>query len=133
MKSSLEATVDGLSHSARNDDSTRRRLRFEARRHVHVVAIDVIAIDDDVSEMKAHSEYDRLVGRLVAIGFDHGLLEVDGRGERIDGAGELDQPAIALQPDHPSATTNHSGRKTLAEMVQQPRNGATLVPTHQPR
>ena len=39
---------------------------------------------------------------LAAICLDHRLLEFYGRGERVHGAGELDQVAVALEPDHPA-------------------------------
>ena len=133
MERGLEPSLDSLAHGARNDDPTRRCLGLQPRSHIYVVSIDVIALDDDIAEVKADPEHDGFIVGLVAIGLDHGLLEVYGRSERIHGAGELDQAPIALKPDHSTAAARSSWREPLVQMFQEPRNCAALVPTHQPR
>jgi hypothetical protein len=95
--------------------------------------VSAIALDDDIAELKADPEHDGFIVGLVAIGLDHGLLEVYGRSERIHGTGELDQAPIALKPDHSTAAARSSWREPLVQMFQEPRNCAALVPTHQPR
>ena len=100
---------------------------FEGRRE------DVIALYDDIAKVKADPEHDGFVLGLVAIGLDHGLLELYRRCERIHGASELDQAPVALHPDYPPAAAYGSWRKPLVQMFQKPRNGAALVPAHQPR
>jgi hypothetical protein len=107
--------------------------RSPAARHIYIVAIDVIALDDDIAEVEADSEHDGFVLGLVAIGLDHRLLEVYGRSEGIYGASELDKAPISLQPDHPPAAACGSWRKSLVQMFQEARNGAALIPAHQPR
>ena len=69
--------------------------RFQPRRNIHAIAIEIVAIDDQVAEMQADAEYDGRVLGLVPVGFDHGLLELDGRAKRIHGAGKLGQGAVA--------------------------------------
>jgi hypothetical protein len=54
---------------------------LKPRGHIHIVAIDVVAVDDDIAQVKADPEHDGF--GLVAIGLGHGLLEVYGRGECI--------------------------------------------------
>jgi len=70
---------------------------------------------------------------LVAICLSHRLLELNCRSERVHGATKLDQAAVACQPDHSSATACSSRCEPSVQMFQKPRNGATLVTTHQPR
>ena len=53
--------------------------------------------------MQTDAEHDRSVLGLIPIGFGHGLLELDGRAERIDGAGKLGQGAVAGELDQPAA------------------------------
>ena len=51
--------------------------------------------------------------------------------QRIDGAGELDQRAIAGQLDQPAAMPGQCGLEPLGAMVPQARQRAALVPAHQ--
>ena len=74
--------------------------RLQARGDVDAVAIDVVALDDDVAEIDADAKPDPLrFGRaLVAIG--HSALDHGSALDGIDDAGELDQRAVAHQLDH---------------------------------
>ena len=59
--------------------------------------------------MQADAEHDGGVLRLIPIGFRHRLLELDGGAERIHGAGELGQRAVARQLDQPAAMAGQIG------------------------
>jgi hypothetical protein len=133
MESSLEPPRDGLAHCARNDDPTRRRLCLKSRGHVYIVAIDVIAFNDDIAEVKADPKHDCLFLGLVVICLNHSLLELNRRSERVHGASELKEAAVARQPDHPPAAAGGSWRKPSIKMFQKARNGTTLIAAHQPR
>ena len=127
----LEAALDRFAHVARDDDPARRRLGLQAGRNVHAIAVEVVAIDDQVAEMQADAEHDGGVLRLVSIGLDHGLLELDGGAQRIDGAGELDQGAVAGQLDQPATVSGECRLQSLLAMLAQARQRAALVPPHQ--
>ena len=135
MESGLEPSLDGIAHRARNDDPTWRCLRLQSRRHIDIVAIDVIALDDDIAEVKADPKYDGLFLGLVAICLDHRLLELYRRSQRVHGATELNeapspvslitrppqrrQPAQAVGSDVPEAAQrcrSHPGPS--AETIQ---------------
>src|SRR5262245_39843373 len=133
MERCLYPSLDGLAHGARNDNSTGWCLRLKSRCHIHIVAIDVIALSDDIAKVKTDPKHDGFVLGLVAIGIEHGLLEVDCCGKRIDGAGKLNQSPSTGQPDHSSATTCGSWREPTVKVFKEPRNGAALVLAHQPR
>jgi hypothetical protein len=133
VETNLEPSLDGIAYRARNDDTPWRCLRFQARRHIHIVAINVITLDDDVAKVKPDPEHDGFVVGLVTIGLDHSSLEVYCRRERVYGASELDQAAIALQPDHSPAATCHCRRKPQVQMFEKSRDGAALITAHQPR
>jgi len=124
--------LHGVAHGARHDDPTRRRFGLEPRRDVDVIAVDIVAVDDDVPQMKAGPEYDHPFLGLAPIGLGNGLLKLDGSGEGIDRARELDQPAIALEPDHTSAMPRDSRSQPLVDVVQKSCNGTALILTHQP-
>jgi hypothetical protein len=70
--------------------------RFKARGYVHGVTVDIGALNDDITKVKANSERDRLVFGFVSIGLDHGLLEINCSRERVNSAAELDQASIAF-------------------------------------
>jgi hypothetical protein len=90
VESGFESSLDGIADRSRNDNPPWRCLRFQARRNIDIVAVDVIALDNDVAEVKADPEHDGFIVGLVAICLDHDLLEVYRRSERVHGACELD-------------------------------------------
>ena len=108
-----------------------RRFRLQPRRDVHAVAIEIVAIDDQVAEVQADPEHDGGVLGLVPVGLGHGLLELDGRAQRIDGAGELDQCTVAGQLDQPAAVAGQCRLEPLLAMLPQARKRAALVAAHQ--
>ena len=132
MELGLEPAFDRFADGARDDDATGRGLGFEARRHVHAIAVEILAIDDQVAEVQANAEHDGGIHGLVSVGLGHGLLELDGCAERIHGAGELDQSAVALisLPARPPWRAS-SWLKALGAMFPQARDRGTLVPSHQ--
>src|SRR5262249_29865567 len=87
----------------------------------------------DVAQVKTDPKHDGLVVGLVAICLDHCLLEVYRRGERVHGADELNQAAVALEPDHSTATARGGWCEPLVQMFEKPRNRAALVSAHQAR
>ena len=91
----LEPARDRVVHVTRDHDAAGRRFRLQPGRDVHAVAVEIVAIDDQVAEMQADPEHDGGVLGLVPVGLGHGLLELDGRAQRIHGAGELGQRAVA--------------------------------------
>ena len=96
-------------HVARDHDATRRRFRFQPCRDVHAIAIEIIAIDDQVAEMQPDPKHDGGVFGLILIGVSHRLLELDGGAQRIHGAGKLDQRTVARQLDQPAAVARQTG------------------------
>ena len=84
-RSSLSRTC---SCTARDDgDAARLRDALDARRNIHAVAHQVVALDHDVADMNADAQRQapQVVGFLYRLGAAH----------RLNGAGELDQEAVA--------------------------------------
>ena len=81
--------------------------------------------------MQPDAKYDPCVLRLIPIGLGHGLLELDGRVERIDSAGKLDQGTVAGQLDQAAAVAGQYRFQALFSVFPQARDGATFVPPHQ--
>ena len=99
---------------ARDQDAAGRRGAFEADRDVHAVAVELVVVDHQVTEVEADAEHDGGVRRLMAVGVGHRLLDLDGGAQRLDCARELDHGPIAGELDHPAAVTPHGGLDAFA-------------------
>ena len=107
---------------ARNQDAACRSFPFQSRRHVDAVAIEVCAVDDQVSQVQTHAEHESGIRRLVAVGLGHGLLKLDGRAQRVDGAGKLHQSTIAGQLDQASSVFGQQWIEVLGTVPAQARH-----------
>ena len=65
---------------------------FQTRRHIHPVAIDVAAVDDDVTDIDADAKRDPLLWIDLCVASRHPALDLNGATQRVDHAPEL-QPA----------------------------------------
>jgi hypothetical protein len=113
-KCSLQPPTRGFAYRVGNNNASRRRLRFQAVGNVDGVPVEV----------------DGGVLGLTAIGVGHGLLELDGSTEGIDGTRELDQSAVARQLNQAATVTCQHGLETLFAMLAQASHRAALVPAH---
>ena len=64
------------------------RFGLKAGSDVDAVAVEVVALDDKVAEVKADPEDQALRLWSVRLALGHGLLELDRGGQRLDGARE---------------------------------------------
>src|SRR6185369_5546508 len=64
-------------HAARNADPTRFREALQTGRHIHAVAVDVAAVDDDIADIDANTELDPPLLRDVGIALKHAALDLD--------------------------------------------------------
>ena len=83
-------------YAARNADPARFREALETGRHIHAVAEDVAAVDDDIADIDANAELDPPLLRHVGIPLEHAALDLDGTAQRIDHARELGQHTVAV-------------------------------------
>ncbi len=67
----------------------------EPRGDVDAVAENIVVVDDDVADMDADAEFDPLILRHGGVLLGHAALDLDRAARRVDGAGELDQHAVA--------------------------------------
>src|SRR6185369_4144983 len=89
-------------HAARNADPTRFREALQTGRHIHAVAVDVAAVDDDIADINANTELDPPLLRDVGIAHKHAALDLDGTTQCVNHASELCQHAVACSFDNPS-------------------------------
>ena len=70
-------------------------MALEARRDVDAIAIEVAALDDDVAKIDADAQHDPAGPPARRVCARHPVLQLDGAGDGVDGAGELHQHAVA--------------------------------------
>src|SRR6266481_2547460 len=64
---------------------------FDPRRDVDAVAIEIVALDDHVTEIDADAQLDAVVRRDIRVPLGHRLLDLDRTAHRIDHAGKFHQ------------------------------------------
>ena len=86
----------------RKRDASRRSDAFDARRDVDAIAKNIVAFDDDVADIDADAELDRIGFRSAGIVLANVFLDLYRTGNRVDGAAELYQHAVAHELDDPA-------------------------------
>ena len=105
---------------------------LQARREVDPVAVEVVALDDDVAEVDADPQLhpprlgQRGVARL------HRLLHLDRALHRVDDTGEFHQHAVAHQLHQPAVVLRKQGLHDLAALLPEQGERSGLVLAHEP-
>ncbi|HJX22510.1 MAG TPA: hypothetical protein VJ454_16050, partial [Steroidobacteraceae bacterium] len=73
----VQPVANLIAHRARNTDAARLGEHFEARRHVHAVAEDVIFLNDHVAQIDADAELHPPCRRDVRVASRHPALNLD--------------------------------------------------------
>ncbi len=107
------------------------RLGLQARRDIDAVAQDVVAVDDDVTQIDADPELDRLLGPRLVEG-RHGALDGDRTIDCVDGAGKFYQCPVAHFLDDPPAMGIHRRIEMLIPDLPHRRQRARFVHAYQP-
>jgi len=117
-------------HPAGDGDAAGRRDLLQARRDVHTVAEDVVAVDHHVADMHAHAERHAQRLRLRRVPLGHVALHGDGAGHGRDDGWKLGEETVARELDDPPAVqADH--RLQRRQMPLQRADGAVLVPPGQ--
>src|SRR5262245_38961319 len=82
---------DGL----RNDDAPGVGHGLESGSNVDTVAIEIAALDHDVTEVDADAQHDVAILEQIRVGGFHTLLQLDRALHRVNGAAELHKRTIA--------------------------------------
>jgi hypothetical protein len=104
---------------------------LEARRDVHAVAEDVVALVDDVADVDADAQDDPAVVRDADVAQRHAALEVDREPHRVDDARELEQQAVAHRLDDAAVVLGDLRVDQLAAVRLERGQRAALVAPHQ--
>src|SRR5215472_7505177 len=94
---------DRIAHSARYADAAGLGERLQSRRYIDAVAVDVLSLHNNVAQVNTHAKLKLFVRRNAGIASYHAALHFDRAANRLDGARELDQDAIAGRLHDPAA------------------------------
>src|SRR5262249_6793765 len=86
---------DLVMYARGNPNLTRRGETFDPCRDVNAVTINVAAFDNYIAEINADAQLDTAISRRGGANLANLLLQIDRAGDSIDGAGDLNQHAIA--------------------------------------
>ena len=131
LQRDIELVADGIAHGTRDEDRPRLGDALQPRRDVDAIAIDVIALDDDIAQVDSDPELDLALARLAAIALGHARLDRHRAAHRLDRAGEIHQQPVARALDDAAAVLGDARLEELAEMALQPAKRALLVLAHE--
>lgn len=118
LEARIYAPDHGLVDRARDQDSARRHLGFQARRDVHPVAEQIVALNNQIAEMQPRAEQNDMVLGLAAAMVENRLVEFNHGRQCLDGAGEFDQDTVTRQLDDAPATPRQTGMRCCWRMVR---------------
>ena len=104
---------------------------MQAGRDVDAIAVDVLAVDDDVADVDADPVEDLPVLGHASVALPHGALELDREANRIHDAAEFHQGAVAHELDGAAAILRGFRGDEQLVMCLERRQGAGLVPAHE--
>src|SRR5437870_542501 len=128
FKRYLKAIPNVIANRLRNGDATRLRHTFKARGHIHAVAVDVVAFDNDVAQINPDAELDRALRCSRA----HRGLNLRRAGDSVHHARKLGQHTVTGEFNNAAAMLGDLGidyfLPDLLELSQRP----GFVMAHQP-
>jgi hypothetical protein len=79
--------IEGL---AGNTDTASFCNTFKAHSNIHAIAVDIVVVNNDVTDIDADSECNAATLRDVGVAFRHSALNIDSAAHSLDRAGEFD-------------------------------------------
>src|ERR1700676_915974 len=76
LESEIEFLAYLFTHLAGNADASRLGNTFEPSRNVHAIAVNVVAVADDVAEVDANTKLDPVIGLSYGVSLNHSLLHL---------------------------------------------------------
>jgi hypothetical protein len=125
----LHVIADG----ARDQDAARLCKRLEPGRDVDAVAVDVLALDDDVAEIDADAQRDALFLGQPALALGDAPLHFDRALHRLDHAREFHERAVAHQLDDAAVQPGHERPDEVRLKGLQAGKRPGFVGGHEPR
>jgi hypothetical protein len=132
LEREAQLVLDVVAHGARNADAAGFGQRLEPRRDVDAIAVDIVAVDDDVAEIDPDAEIDAAILAQAGVALGHAALNFDGAAHRVDDAGELDEQPVARGLDDAPLVLGDLAVDQLRAMRLEALERVLLVDAHQP-
>ncbi len=132
LKKIGELVADLVAHHPRDADSTGLGQRLQSRSDVDAITVDVVRLDNHVTEVDADTEGDPLVLGRFRIAVGHPALDLDSAAHRVDYARKLGQHSVARVLHGPAAMFLDLGVDQLTQMRPEAFVRVFLIHTHQP-
>jgi hypothetical protein len=110
-----------------NRDAARLGHGLQAVGNVGAVAMNVVALDDDVAEVDADAEHQAAILGQRGIARALGTLDIDGTADGVDDAAELDQQAVAHGLDQSAVVLGNPRLEYVVEIGLESRARPLLV------
>ncbi len=91
----VELAAQRLVGGAGETETARLGEPFQSGRHIDAIAVEVLPLDDHVTQIDTDTKDDPSLGRDVPVALDHALLYRQSAGHGVDDTGEFDQGAVA--------------------------------------
>src|SRR5262245_14543389 len=105
----LKFVTQLVAHDRRTGDPAGPRQTFQPCRNVDAIAVEVVAVDDNVTQIYADAKLDVPVFGHTGVALKHAALDFDGAAGRIENATELDQKAVAHHLEDATAMLGDCG------------------------
>ena len=131
LEADLDLVPDMVVGGAGDHDPARLRNAFKARRDIDAVAIEIAALDHDITEIDTDAQHDVAILGQIAVGGGHASLQLDRTLHGIDRAAELDQHAIAGHLENPALVPGDQRLQHLlaSRLESRQRAGFVLAPS----
>jgi len=116
----------------RHTNPARLGKRLQPRRDIDPVAVDVVVLDNDVTEIDADTKYDSLVFRNRDVALGHTMLHCNRAGHGFNDARKLYEDSVPGRFDDAPFVVGDLGIDQFTAMGSEPSAGAGLVLAHQP-
>src|SRR6516165_2614358 len=133
LKGKRQPVADLVMDRVGDEDPARIGQRFQPRRNVNTVAVEVVVFDDHVAEIDADTELDAGLCPNTRVPLGHGLLHLDRATHRVDDAGKFHQQPVAGGLDDAAMVLGDLRIGELAAQCFEADERALLVRSHQPR
>ena len=110
--------------------SARSRQRFEPGGQVDAIAVEILAIDHDITDIDAHAEFDLAIIGDPSIAVMHAGLDLDSTAHGVEHAAELDEEAVAHLLEDAPAVFCYGRIEELAAMLPESAERAFLMGLH---
>ena len=127
----LELVADLVAHDRRTGDAAGARQALQSRRHVDAVAVEVVALDDDVAEIDADAELDMPVLGHSGVALQHAALDLDRAARRVEDTAEFDQEAVAHHLEDAAVVFGDGGIEELAAVLLQGTHRPLFISLHE--